>query len=179
MAGYDPFSDAVKSRRVFQIVDSPLKGVGVIPQMPQDVPVARRAQKSADDTGFVAVIHRQPFGGSGGAFAYRARTVLGSVDRPVFVGRDAVDLGPACFLGAGFADGSFGAVVGCAAWAGIRGFASGGDSFGGAVNAVLTSVSFVLGAVTPGGRCSWRQRRIRGHYDTFWFSFKTDSRVSR
>jgi hypothetical protein len=56
MAGYDPFSDAVERRRVFQIVDSPLEGVGVIPEMPQDVPVARCAEQPADDTGFVAVI---------------------------------------------------------------------------------------------------------------------------
>jgi hypothetical protein len=34
MAGYDPFSDAVKSRRVFQIVDGALQGVGVIPEVP-------------------------------------------------------------------------------------------------------------------------------------------------
>jgi hypothetical protein len=34
MVGHDPFSDAVKSRRVFQIVDGALQGVGVIPQMP-------------------------------------------------------------------------------------------------------------------------------------------------
>jgi hypothetical protein len=56
MAGYDPFSDAVKSRRVFQIVDGALQSVGVIPEMPQDVPVARRAEQPADDTGFVAVV---------------------------------------------------------------------------------------------------------------------------
>jgi hypothetical protein len=34
-----------------------LEGVGVIPEVPEDVPVARCAKKAADDTGFVAVIH--------------------------------------------------------------------------------------------------------------------------
>jgi hypothetical protein len=56
MAGYDPFSDAVKSRRVFQIVDGALQSVGVIPQVPQDVPVARCAEQPADDTRAVAVV---------------------------------------------------------------------------------------------------------------------------
>jgi hypothetical protein len=56
MAGNRPFSDGVDRRRVVQVVDGPLQGVGVVAEVAEDVAVARGAEKAADDTGFVAVV---------------------------------------------------------------------------------------------------------------------------
>ena len=87
-----------------------------------------------------------------------ADPVLEFVYGPVVLGGYSVGFEPALFLGGGFSGGAFGSVVGDASGAGVGGFASGGDSFGDAVDTGFASVRPVLAPVGAAGVITLRCR---------------------
>jgi hypothetical protein len=81
-----------------QIVDTPLEESDIVPGMTQHPSVTRVAQQTPNQTGFVAVIHRQPFACPGGTLTDNTLPKLIPVHGPILVSGDAVGGFPALLL---------------------------------------------------------------------------------